>query len=36
MTKGFFDNCNISEAGSVCFWLLLPIAVVIWIHDVLF
>lgn len=33
MPKGFFDSCNISEAGSICFWLLLPVAIVIWIFD---
>lgn len=33
MLNGFFNGCDISEAGSICFWLLLPVAVAIWIFD---
>lgn len=36
MRKGFFDSCDISDTGSVCFWLFLPVAVIVYIIDAVF
>lgn len=28
MAKGFFTSCDISDRGSICFWLFLPVALI--------
>ncbi len=33
MGKGFFDSCDISDTGSICFWLFLPIAFVVYLVE---
>ena len=35
MGKGFFDSCDITDAGSVCFWLWLPVALVVYLVDLI-
>ena len=36
MEKGFFNECALDDPGNICFWILLPISIVIWLVDVLF
>lgn len=35
MRKGFFNECDISESDTLCFWLFLPIALIVLLFDAL-
>lgn len=32
----FFTRCRLDRPDNICFWLLLPISVVVWFVDWLF
>jgi hypothetical protein len=36
MEKGFFDECDLTDPGTICFWIFLPISVVVWAIDAIF
>lgn len=35
MDKGFINSCDVTDTGSVCFWLWLPVAFVVYLLDLI-